>query len=367
MKAGRFVIDTHVHAQRFAAGKQLAKMDPGAAGTRYNDLAQTIRRLEAFDNSERLLYDMDNYRVDMCVLLPAFGMNNEINMQLVSKYPDKFVACCSAMKTARLAVTGEQPWSAQAAAKEIDELLSTGKFVGIGEGMPADSTNRKTVSQSERLDQIRPIMEVARKHKVVARIHSGVAMGYPLTHHYWPETLHPIWVTDLAAEYPDVPILLDHGGMQGWWSERMVEEAMLVAAQHDNVYLETGLYWTELYDKALRDPNIGPEKLVWGTDWGASIPFHTQHGQTPKTYAVQTRGQPPVSHQVDCWGWSLRQLLATNLTQDDLNLILGGNAARLFKIDPPHSRLFRPVGTRLVPQWGDPKTAKHSRSARQTP
>jgi hypothetical protein len=29
-----------------------------------------------------------------------------------------------------------------------------------------------------------------------------------------------------------------------------------------------------------------------------------------------------------------------DLSQDDLNLILGGNAARLFKIELPHTRLF---------------------------
>ncbi len=277
-------IDTHVHAQRYAAGAQLSKMNPKSEGGRYNDLAQAMRMIQSFDNSERLLYDMDCYRVDKCVLLPAFGMSNEINMELVEKYPDKFVACCTAMKTQRKAMSGEEPWTVEAAVKEIDELLATGKFVGIGEGTPGNSSSRKSIGMEERLDQMRPFFDLARKYKVVARVHTGVVIGYPMTHHYWPETLHPLWVTDLAVEYPDVPILLDHGGMQGWWSDRMVEECFLVAAANDNVYLETGYYWTDLYWKALRDPNIGPEKLVFGTDWGASIPFHTQYGQNPQAY-----------------------------------------------------------------------------------
>ncbi len=46
-----------------------------------------------------------------------------------------------------------------------------------------------------------------------------------------------------------------------------------------------------------------------------------------------------------------------NIGQDDLNLILGGNAARLFKMQVPLSRLFRPVSPRLVPQWDNPKNA----------
>ena len=360
MKAVRFVIDTHVHAQRFAAGSQLARMSPRSDGSRYNDLAQAIRRVEAFDNSERLLFDMDCYRVDMCVLLPAFGMNNEINMQLVEKFPEKFVACCSAMQTARRAILGEEPWSVEAAVKEIDSLLATGRFRGIGEGMPSNSASRRTLSQTERMDQLRPVFDLARKYKVVARVHTGMTMGYPMTYHYWPESLHPLWITDLAVEYPDVPILMDHGGMQGWWNDRTVVEAWTVCASHDNVYLECGYYWTELYRNALLDPNIGPEKLVWGTDWGASLPFHTQIGHTPQAYPVQVRNQPLVRHQVDCWGWSLKQLCALNISQDDLNLILGGNAARLFRLEVPHSRLFRPVSERLVPQWDNPRNATNN-------
>jgi predicted TIM-barrel fold metal-dependent hydrolase len=130
----------------------------------------------------------------------------------------------------------------------------------------------------------------------------------------------------------------------------LVEDALCVAAAHDNVYLETGLWWADLYDKALRDPNVGPEKLLWGCDWGASIPFHTQHGAKPPVYAVQLRKQGIVKHQVDVWGWSLKQLLRLDIAQDDLNLILGGNAARIYQLKPPHTRLFRPVeGAAPVP------------------
>ena len=30
------------------------------------------------------------------------------------------------------------------------------------------------------------------------------------------------------------------------------------------------------------------------------------------------------------------------IAQDDMNLILGGNAARIFGLDVPHTRLFKP-------------------------
>jgi hypothetical protein len=56
------------------------------------------------------------------------------------------------------------------------------------------------------------------------------------------------------------------------------------------------------------------------------------------------RGRPLVTHQVDVWGWSLKQLSRLDVAQDDLNLMLGGNAARLYRLPVPHKRLFRDVG-----------------------
>ena len=112
MKLGRFIIDTHVHAQRHAAGKKLKEVDTEEtkkAG--YQDLSHVMRNLTTYDNSERLLYDMKCYDVDMCILCSAFGMNNEINVQLVEKYPDKFRALCCAKETADKARAGQIEWT----------------------------------------------------------------------------------------------------------------------------------------------------------------------------------------------------------------------------------------------------------------
>jgi predicted TIM-barrel fold metal-dependent hydrolase len=347
VKLARFVIDTHVHVQRHAAGPQFKKLglaDPKKI--QYRDLAGIMPHLTTYDNSKRLLYDMDRYGVDMCILHPAFGMNNEKNAELVAKYPDKFRALAQAKGTAEKAIAGETEWSIEAAADELDKLLSSGKFVGIGEGMPArppTSDLNRTYSQTERMDELRKVMDVARKHKVPVRVHTGSPMGYQITYTRWPENWHPNWIRDLAAEYPDVPIIFDHGGMQGGRSEHLVEECIEVAANTTNVYLETGMYWTELYYKALSDPNVGPEKLMWGTDWGASIPIQTQLGQKPQTFAAQVHKHGILTHQSDIMGWSLKQVSRLDISQDDLNLIMAGNALRVYKIDFQITRMFRMV------------------------
>ena len=94
----------------------------------------------------------------------------------------------------------------------------TGKFIGIGEGMPSrphDIKHKKTYSQTERMDELRKVLDLAQQHKVPVRVHSGSPMGYPICYTFWPENWHPNWIRDLAAEYPDVTIIFDHGGMQG--------------------------------------------------------------------------------------------------------------------------------------------------------
>lgn len=346
MKAGRFVVDCHVHSQRHAAGDELKKKlaeDPRGGKLRFRDLHDLMPHIKAYDNSKRLLYDMSCYRVDMCVLSTWYGMSNELNLALVEKYPDKFAALCTSKETYERAERGEIEWTMEEACKELDRLLSTGKFVGIGEGFPAHPEvllRKKRISQTERIDEMMQVMEVARKHKVPAHFHTGFAMGY---HTGIPEALSPLWAHDLAGNYPDVPLVLDHGGMACWWWEHLVDQSLHVAASHDNVYLETGLYWTELYYKALLDPNIGAEKLLWGTDWGASIPIYSQPGHKPASYAMQLIKQGVPTYQVDFWGWSLRQLSRLDISQDDLNLILGGNAIRLYKLKFPLTRMFKPV------------------------
>jgi hypothetical protein len=61
---------------------------------------------------------------------------------------------------------------------------------------------------------------------------------------------------------------------------------------------------------------------------------------------VQVRSEGIVHHQVDYWGWSLKELQRLRIPQDDLNLVLGGNAARIYNLPVPYTRLFKPYTAR---------------------
>jgi len=347
MKLGRFIVDTHVHSQRHAAGGELK------GSKAYGDLGRAIMRVEAYDNSPRLLYDMETYQVDMCIIEPAFGMSNELNVELVKKHPDKFKANCLAgtKKTRDRVLAGEIKWDIKYVLEELDELLKTGDYVGIGEGIPAGKAI--TIkdgfpmynNEIDLMNEMMQICDLARSYNVPIRYHCGTTVGYEGAYHSHPWTFNPLWAHDLAVKFPQVPLIMEHGGIEGYYWEHFYDGCLHVASSHKNIYLETGRYWTELYYKALENPNVGASKLLWGTDWGASLPVQTNLGgkYLPKTYTMQTARDGVIRHQVDIWGWSLKQLDKLDIDQDDLNLILGGNAVRIYDLRTPGdlTRMFK--------------------------
>jgi hypothetical protein len=86
--------------------------------------------------------------------------------------------------------------------------------------------------------------------------------------------------------------------------------------------------------------------------------IYSQLGRTPPSYAVQLREEGIPHYQVDYWGWSLRELTSLRISQDDMNLILGGNAARVFNLDVPFTRLFRPPSDQVGRAAKKPATAQ---------
>ncbi len=352
MKLGRFIVETHCHGQRHAARIQqhdddadyetiAEKMHMAVQADKADDDDDVI----VYDNSDRLLYDMDTYGVDMCILLPGFGMNNELNQQIIDKHPDKFVAAAYPIETKKRHLRGEEEWTWDAAMEELDHWLQQDGFKMTGEFIPRHPDQEALMSWPDRREEIRHTFDVAADHGVPVRWHTGTGTsGYSTGKHPWPDMNDPTYAGELKAEYPEVPIIFEHGGHNAGWREHNVDRCCQVAASWDDVYLEVGNYWAELLKKPYHDPNVGPEQMIWGGDWGASLPQVSRPGQYPPFYwdQVNDRGLP--AHQCDYWGASFRQhlkfALDQDIEQDKLNLILGGNIVRLLDLDVPHTRLF---------------------------
>ena len=303
-----------------------------------------------------LLYHMDKYDIDMCVLKSTVGMSNQVNADMAKENPKRFIALCNDEQTQIRSQAGEIPWTIEAAAKEIDEWMATGQFKGIGEGLARDRTKRKRLLDwDERLDQLCMLFDLGRKYKCPMICHvglpvgqtSGIDLARSRAHAEMCDNSNPLLCHEIASMYPDVPIIMGHAGVEAsaYYMDDY-EKCLNVASSHKNVFLETGQWWAELYEKPLMDPNIGAKKLVWGCAWGQNnVVQHWMPGHVPTTYNAGYLYNDPVVHSPDIWGWSLRELGRLNIPQDDLNLILGGNATWLYNVETPlaHNRLFKAV------------------------
>src|SRR3989304_1092820 len=157
------------------------------------------------------MYDMDCYGVDMCVIEPAFGMTNKTNLAQVAKYPEKFVANCSAKEYNDRCIAGEEKWTIDGAIKELARLLDTKKFVGVGEGMPITGGGMGGINFTDQDTLIRnmmKMMDLGRQYHIPIRYHAGTPGGYASAYHAFPSTYNPLWAHTLAVAYPGVPIIL---------------------------------------------------------------------------------------------------------------------------------------------------------------
>ena len=73
---------------------------------------------------------------------------------------------------------------------------------------------------------------------------------------------HPLELDDVAIDFPDLTILMAHGGRPLW-----MEEAFFVLRRHPNIYLElSGIPPLKILEYFPRLAEVG-ERVVWGTDW----------------------------------------------------------------------------------------------------
>lgn len=294
-----------------------------------------------WDNSRALLHDMDRLGVSMAVLNTAFNERNEMIHAQVERYPDRFIGFAGPVDTQRRAYFRDEKYNADKAARECDFWLSKGTFRGIGELVSVLPDPDPDVYLEENLRKMFPLTEVAQQHRVPILIHTG-CISYPDMCRL--RAVDPVLIDDLAIRFPDVAIILGHMGTSSGLAADLADRARQVAARHEHVYLETCQASAEQIEIAYLDPQIGPDKLIFGSDWGTSISYYRYgHKVVPATPAKN----PPrtlVLHE----DWALRQIWKIEMPEEDRAKILGLNLARVCGIDVD-ARLSRPVGRAPFP------------------
>lgn len=275
---------THVFAPEVVAGRErLFTRDP-----HFRQLYESPRaRLATADD---LVAELDAAGFDVAIAC-GWGWvdhalcveQNDYLIDTVRRYPDRIVGFAAI-----------QPAAGAAAIRELERAVAGG-LRGVGELMPH--------GQGYTLDQtpiLAPLAEAA------------VALGVPVLTHTSEPVGHPYpgkgevtvqTVLHLATSFPDLKLICGHWGGGLPFYELMPE----VAEVTRNVWYDTAaspfLYHPRIY--AAARVLVGAEKILFGSDF-------------------------PLLRIRRC----ARQVLEAGLPSEEVEAILGGNAARLLSLEP---------------------------------
>src|SRR5215510_13700723 len=150
---------------------------------------------------------------------------------------------------------GVHPRFTKNAAADVDRLVDLGiRMLKIHPNHQAFPANAYTTG----LDALAAIYRRAEDRGLPVLIHTGTSIFPGARSKYG----NPLELDDVAIDFPDLQIVMAHGGRPLWG-----EEAFFVLRRHANVWLEvSGIPPAKLLDYFPRLGEIA-HKTVWGTDW----------------------------------------------------------------------------------------------------
>jgi len=241
--------------------------------------------------ADDLIHSMDKAGIDMAVVVnigwTTHDLCVEINdyiLESVARYPQRLIGFCAI-----------QPWSPEAAMAEI-ERCARGGARGIGELRP--DMQLFDLRDDELMS---PLVAVMQHYRLMMMVHASEPVGhqYPGKGSITPDMLYPF-----IARFPDLPLVCAHwgGGLPFYALMPEVKEAL------HNVYFDSAassfLYTPQVYPQVIQ--LVGAEKILFGTDY---------------PLLPQSR--------------LLNEIGALDLSEQDRDLILSGNARRLLGIGEP--------------------------------
>jgi len=175
--------------------------------------------------------------------------------------------------------------------EELERCVKMKVFKGI-------KTHPDSMVYPANTEAMVPLMENAEKYDLVVGIHSSFGIYS-----------HPMIIGDLSNDFPNVKVILQH--MAGNTNIARELQSIKVAKKNQNVYLETSFSHPYPIRKAVE--SIGAERILYGSDTGGKgLEYEKPH------YFLLI--------QMD----AIRVL---DLHKEQEELILGGNAARLFRVE----------------------------------
>ncbi|MHA1731405.1 MAG: amidohydrolase family protein [Promethearchaeota archaeon] len=190
----------------------------------------------------------DLYCIDKCVVLPIFAFDNELVLEMADLLPERVVP-----------FTNLNPRQFSSNQAKFEREL---KWF-------ADSRTRG-VKLAAHFQRFHFKVHAAGIERVFAWADESKPRRVVLFHTGSHSDIRDL--TPLVKAFPELPVVLGHSGLAP-----QVDQALELAKQCQNVFLETsGQPYTYKLNEALRDPDIGARRILYGSDIPTLHPFVEQ-------------------------------------------------------------------------------------------
>ena len=192
------------------------------------------------------------------------GLINYVAPKIIGFTPeanDWSAKYCSAAPERLIAFGGVLPGTVPDCGAEVDRMAKLGiRAIKLHPSHQAMSPNGYMNGNGE----LAKIYERAQAHGMPIMIHTGTSI-FP-----GARNLHaqPMLCDDVSIDYPDLVVILAHGGRPLW-----MNEAFFLVRRHKNMYMDiSGIPPQKLMEYFPRIEDIA-DKVLWGTDWpGPGVP-----------------------------------------------------------------------------------------------
>ena len=247
------VIDIHVHMQPWEMLKPPAY--------------ETFRRTqENFDQLQQLVRDpakfvalMDRERIERAGIInyvspQVMGFTNEVN--------DWVAGYCRAFPDRLIAFGSADPWQKKGLAAEMDRLTEKLRLPGLKIHPPHQHVYPNQYRHG--LKGLEMIYRKAEEAGLVVMIHTGTSIFEGARNIY----ADPIYVDDVAVDFPRLRIIVAHGGRPLWMAN-----AVFLIRRHANVYMDISSIPPQKLLEYFPALETLADKVLWGSDWpGPMVP-----------------------------------------------------------------------------------------------
>lgn len=277
------ITDCHVHIQPVKMFKPAALAVMKKKRANFDEIVEFCR------SPKKFLHHLDQIGVGRAVLInyvapELMGFTPEVN-EFVAKYvkedPERLIPCGSV-----------DPRHSKDVQTDMQHLVRLGiRMIKVHPPhqllYPNDYLNG--------VKELATIYRVAEQNDIPVMVHTGTSI-FPGARNKYGD---PIYVDDVAVDFPKLKILLAHGGRPLW-----MQTAFFLVRRHQNVYLDiSGIPPKTLLKYFPRLEEIA-DKTLFGTDWpGPGVPEIRQNLEAFRSLPISEGAKQQILSQTALSIW----------------------------------------------------------------